>query len=73
MAQLTLLERLHGSYLWAAPLPVLWLGRWNLIQKQCSENQAVFFEALLTNTSYKMTEIEEGFVNAIVDLYKNEG
>ena len=73
MAQLTLLERLHGSYLWTAPLPVLWLGRWNLIQKQCSENQAVFFEALLTNTSYKMTEIEEGFVNAIVDLYKNEG
>ena len=72
MAQLTLLETLPGSYLWTAPLPVSILARWNLIQKFCTENQAVYHDALLTNLSYKMTETEEGFRNAIVALYKSD-
>ena len=70
MAQLTLLERIPGSYLRCAPLPIEWLARWNLVQKFCRENQAVYYDALLTNASYKMTEIEEGCVAAIVELYK---
>lgn len=72
MAQLTLLETLPGSYLWTAPLPVSILARWNLIQKFCTENQAVYHDALLTNLSYKMTETEEGFRSAIVALYKSD-
>ena len=71
MAQLALLETLPGSYLWTAPLPVSILARWNLIQKFCTENQTVYHDALLTNLSYKMTETEEGFRNAIVALYKS--
>ena len=72
MAQLTLLETVPGSYLWTAPLPVSMLARWNLIQKFCAENQTVYYDALLTNLSYKMTEIEEGCRNAIVTLYKGD-
>lgn len=71
MAQLTLLERVPGSYLWAEPFPREWLARWNLIQKTCVDNQAVYHDALLTSASYKMTEIEEGFVNEIVELYRD--
>ena len=69
-SELTLLERIPGSYLRCAPLPIEWLARWNLVQKFCRENQAVYYDALLTNASYKMTEIEEGCVAAIVELYK---
>lgn len=71
MAQLTLLETIPGSYLWTAPLPTSFLGRWNLVQKYCSENQTIYHDALLTSLSYKMTETEEGFRDAIVTLYKN--
>ena len=72
MAQFTLLETVPGSYLWTAPLPVATLARWNLIQKFCTENQTVYHDALLTNLSYKMTEIEEGCRNTIVALYKSD-
>lgn len=72
MAQLTLLETVPGSYLWSAPMPLRFLARWNLVQKYCSENQTAYHDALLTNLSYKMTEIEEGFRNTIVTLYKSD-
>ncbi len=69
MAQLTLLETIPGAYMWAPPMPSDVLERWGLVQLTYSESQRVYYDALISNQQYTLSEIESGFVKAIQAEY----
>lgn len=66
MAQFQLLQTLWGAYTWMAPLPEQYLQRWGLVQRPCTDNAAVYQDALVYNPQYAMTDIEAGFVQHIL-------
>ncbi len=72
MSQVSLLEKVHGAYLWSSPLPPETLARWNLVQRRCTENPTAYHDALLCHPHYSMTEIESGFVQMVQQLYGEE-
>ena len=69
MAQLTLLETIPGAYMWAPPVPADVLDRWNLVQLTYSESQRTYYDALISNDQYTLSEIESGFVKAVQTMY----
>lgn len=65
MAQITLLTQIHGAYLWSAPVCPDLLAHWGLVQRPCSDPKPPYFDALLYHGQYHMTEMEQGFLEAL--------
>ena len=65
LAQLTLLQTLPGSYLWSAPVPEEELAGGRFVQKSCADNLVTYYDAVIYNPQYKMTELESGFLGVL--------
>lgn len=72
LAQFALLEKIPGAYMWSSPMPPEYLQRWGLVQKKCSDNQAVYHDALVIHSQYSMNEMECGFVAYIRENYRKK-
>ena len=69
LAQLSLLEKLPNSYMWASAMPERCLRRWGFVQKICSDNQIVYHDAIAFNAQYNMSEIETELLEYIFSRY----
>ena len=69
LAQLSLLEKLPNSYMWASAMPERCLRRWGFVQKICSDNQIVCHDAIAFNAQYNMSEIETELLEYIFSRY----
>ena len=67
LAQMTLLEKIPNSYMFAPAIPDHCKKRWNLVQLPCTDNQSLYLNALVYHKQYAMSEIEVGFVQFIRD------
>lgn len=70
MAQLTLLQRLPGAYMWGPEMPEALVERWGFVQRTCLDNQTVYHNAIILHPRYVMTEIESGYVQHILEHCK---
>ena len=70
MAQLTLLQRLPGAYMWGPEMPEALVERCGLVQRTCLDNQTVYHNAIILHPRYVMTEIESGYVQHILEHCK---
>ena len=70
LAQLSLLEKLPNSYMWASAMPERCLRRWGFVQKICSDNQIVYHDAIAFNAQYNMSEIETELLEYIFSRYR---
>ena len=69
LAQLSLLEKIPNSYMWASSMPDRCLRRWGFVQKACSDNQVIYHDAIAYNAQYNMSEIESEFLTYLFDHY----
>ena len=69
LAQLSLLEKIPHSYMWASAMPERCLRRWGFVQKICSDNQIVYHDAIAFNAQYNMSEIETELLEYIFSRY----
>ena len=69
LAQLSLLEKIPNSYMWASSMPDRCLRRWVFVQKACSDNQVIYHDAIAYNAQYNMSEIESEFLTYLFDHY----
>ena len=69
LAQLSLLEKIPNSYMWASAMPERCLRRWGFVQKICSDNQIVYHDAIAFNAQYNMSEIETELLEYIFSRY----
>lgn len=64
-SQFMLLERLPQSFMWVSPVPESLLAKYNLTQKQCSENQKRYKDALIYRSGYRLSELDNRFITAL--------
>ena len=69
LAQLSLLEKIPNSYMWASSMPDRCLRRWGFVQKACSDNQVIYHDAIAYNAQYNRSEIESEFLTYLFDHY----
>ena len=65
-AQFSMLSTIWGAYMWIGQVPEQYLERWGLIQRECVDNPSTYYDALVYNPQYTMTEIEAGFMQHII-------
>ena len=70
LAQLSLLEKIPNSYMWASAMPERCLRRWGFVQKICSDNQIVYHDAIAFSAQYNMSDIENELLTWIFDHYR---
>ena len=70
LAQLSLLEKIPNSYMWASAMPERCLRRWGFVQKICSDNQVVYHDAIAFNAQYNMSDIETELLEYIFSRYR---
>ena len=69
LAQLSLLEKIPNSYMWASAMPERCLRRWGFVQKICSDNQIVYHDAIAFSAQYNMSDIENELLTWIFEHY----
>ena len=68
-AQLTLLEAIHGSYMWSVPQSQEELKAGNLVQKICVGYTKRYCEALVYNHQHTMNSLESTLLTRIMEQY----
>lgn len=66
-AQLTLLSRMPGSYMWSVPQSEQWLSAAGLVQKRCSGYSKRYCEALIYNHQHTMNHLESDLLAIILE------
>ena len=68
-SQYDLLSENPETFMWVSPLPDKLLKRYNLIQKECKENQKVYKDVLIYKKGYKLSKLDKQF---ITELYNSK-
>ncbi|WP_426350870.1 LysR family transcriptional regulator [Alloiococcus sp. CFN-8] len=66
-SQFTLLESLHNAFMWVSPIPKDLLKKYNLIQLSCRENTKLYRDVLIYRKRYKLSDLDNKFINALLD------
>ncbi len=68
-SQYDLLSENPETFMWVSPLPDKLLKRYNLIQKDCKENQKIYKDVLIYEKGYKLSKLDKQF---IAELYNSK-
>lgn len=66
-SQFELLSENSDTFMWVSPAPQKLLKRYNLVQKECSENTKMYRDVLIYRKDYKLSDLDKKFIDA---LYK---
>lgn len=69
LAQLSLLEKIPNSYMWASAMPARCLQRWGFVQRPCTDNPVVYHDAIAFSAQYNMSEIESQLLEFLFNHY----
>ncbi len=61
-SQFELLSENPQTFMWVSPTPQKLLDRYNLIQKECPDNQKIYQDVLIYSKDYKLTELDNEFI-----------
>ncbi len=64
-SQYDLLSENPETFMWVSPLPDKLLKRYNLIQKECKENQKVYRDVLIYKKGYKLSKLDKQFITEL--------
>ncbi len=64
-SQFELLSSIQTSYMWVSSIPKHLLTRYGLVLKKCSGKRELYKDLLLYKKNYKLTELEESFIQKI--------
>lgn len=72
-SQFDLLSNSPDTFMWVSPIPKRILNKYELVEKQCSENKKVYRDVLVYRKGTRLTELEKIFLNMVrseIDLVK---
>lgn len=64
-SQFDLLNKNNETFMWVSPPPQSLLDRYDLIQRKCLDNKKVYKDVLIYKKSYKLTELDKGFITEL--------
>lgn len=66
-SQFSLLERNTQTFMWISPVDQKLLDKYNLVQRECSENKNMYYDVFIHKNDYKLTDIDKEFLNKLYD------
>lgn len=66
-SQFELLNRNAQTFMWVSPVPQDVLSRHDLVQRTCAENKKVYRDVLVYRSGYKLTELDQKFITALIE------
>lgn len=61
-SQFDLLNRNEETFMWVSPLPSDLLGRYNLVQRKCTDNKRVYKDVLIYKNGHRLSDLEQKFI-----------
>ena len=69
-SQFGLLSENPETFMWCSPVPQKFLDRYNLVQCDCADNKKIYHDVLIYKKGYKLTSIDNEFLNELLDSKK---
>ncbi len=69
-SQFDLLRKNPQTFMWVSPLPPDLLDMYKLVQLECEENSRIFKDVLIYKTDYRLTDLDEKFIQALYSAKK---
>lgn len=66
-SQFHLLETVPNTFMWLSPVPEDLMEKHNLIEKKCVDNQKKYKDVLIYRQGYKLTELDNRFINKVAE------
>lgn len=68
-SQLELISKNHEAFMWVSPAPKSLLKQYDLVQRNCEENQKIYKDVLIYRKDYKLTSLDKQFIE---ELHKSQ-
>lgn len=68
-SQFELLSENKETFMWISPAPKKLIDRYDLIQKPCSDNKRIYKDVLIYRKDYRLTDLDNLFIN---ELFKSK-
>ena len=66
-SQFELLSRNLETFMWVSPIPKSLLERYDLVQKECSENRKIYKDLLIYKNGYKLSNLDRQFITELCE------
>ena len=66
-SQFELLSRNLETFMWVSPIPKSLLERYDLVQKECSENRKIYKDLLIYKNGYKLSKLDKEFITQLCE------
>ena len=66
-SQFDLLVNNPKTFMWVSPLPAEMLERYNLVQRQCTDNYKVYKDVLIYKNDYSLTKLDQSFISELIE------
>lgn len=66
-SQFELLEKNDDVFMWVSPIPDDILQKYNLVQKECSDNTKIYKDVLIYQSSYTLSELDRNFITSVCE------
>ena len=66
-SQFELLSRNLETFMWVSPIPKSLLERYDLVQKECSENRKIYKDLLIYKNGYKLSKLDRQFITELCE------
>ena len=70
-SQFDLLVNNSKTFMWVSPLPTDMLERYNLVQRQCDDNEKVYKDVLIYKNDYNLTKLDRSFISELIESRRN--
>ena len=66
-SQFELLSRNLETFMWVSPIPKSLLERYDIVQKECSENRKIYKDLLIYKNGYKLSKLDRQFITELCE------
>ena len=66
-SQFELLSKNLETFMWVSPIPKSLLERYDLVQKECSENRKIYKDLLIYKNGYKLSKLDRQFITKLCE------
>ena len=64
-SQFDILSENENAFMWVSPLPKIYIDRYNLIQRECKDNDKVYRDVLVYKKGYTLTKLDKLFLTEL--------
>ena len=66
-SQFRILEEVDSAFMWVSPIPEDLYTKYNLVERECIDNEKEYMDVLIYRNGYKLSELDNAFITAVCD------